>query len=67
MDQLSGGGSDFATQNGSKAVANAVEGQCRRSMAARKDAYAVYLSEQLKVGSGKLLPFDCDGDDRPDF
>jgi hypothetical protein len=58
---------DFTTEYGAKGLANAVEGECRRSMAQRKQAYAVYLAEQVKVGTGKMLPLDCSDDGKPDF
>jgi hypothetical protein len=60
-------GIDLATEKGAVALSQGVEGQCRRSLDSRKDAYATYVIEQKKVGKGIMLPFDCDGDGQPDF
>lgn len=60
-------GINVATEKGAVALAQGVEAQCRRALDRRKTAYAQYVAEQKKVGKGMMLPFDCDGDGKPDF
>ena len=63
---------DQGVATGAKALANAVDADCQLSVAKRQENYNVYMKEQeavnMKTGrETKMLPFDCDGDDKSDF